>query len=102
MTHHFYTSPTATVAATPPNGVYHALVCPGLPAFSIVLVKHWLDHASEDAWNALPNVSEHYLENMGLAAPAAAITAFAPWGATAGMTLRQLFGVIRQGWPEWR
>jgi len=102
MSRHFYTAPTATVAATPPNGTHHALVCPGAPNFSIVMVLRFHDDASEDAWEALPGVNEHYLENMGLTAPAAAITAFAPWGATAGMTLRQLFGVVRTGWPAWR
>src|SRR5690242_16068071 len=80
MSRHFYTAQTATVAATPPNGTFHALVCPGLPAWSIVVVEHWHDHRSEDTWNALPDVSEHYPENMGLAAPQAAITAFAPAG----------------------
>lgn len=62
------------------------------------MVEHWVNHDAQDAWEALPNVSEHYLENWGNPAPAAAVTAFAPWGATQGMTLRQLFNLIRQQW----
>lgn len=102
MSRHFYTAPTATVAATPPNGVWQALVCPDAPNFSIVLVRYFYDDASEDAWEALPQVNEHYPENMGAAAPAVAVNAFASWGAVQGMTLRQLFNLIRTNWPTWR
>lgn len=99
---HFYTAPTATVQATPPQAAHHALVCPGLPQWSIVVVEDWPDPGSEDAWEALPQVSEHYPENLAGAAPAAVITAFAPWGATAGMTLRQVFRLIRSRWKAWQ
>lgn len=98
----FYTAPTATVQASPPATHWHALVCPGLPQWSVVVVDEWHDTASEDAWENLPQVTQHFPENMGGQAPAVVITAFAPWGATTGMTLRQVFRVIRDNWPQWR
>ncbi len=100
---HFYTVPTATLAASPPPDCgWHGMACPGAPAVSVVVVAHWYNERSQDLWEAIPGVMEHHLEQMGGSAPAAAITAFAPWGAAAGMTLRQLFGVIRAQWPVWR
>jgi len=100
---HFYSVPAATLAANPPQqAIYHATACPGLPTFCIVLVELWDTHAAQDAWEAIPGIQEHHIETMGLPAPAGVVTAFAPWGATLGMTLRQVFGVIRSQWPVWR
>lgn len=99
---HFYTAPTATVTATPPTGYWSAAVCPGLPAWSLVVVHRWDGHAAQDAWEALPQVSEHYPENMGAPAPAVVVTALAPWGVQAGMTMRQAYQIIRQQFPVWR
>jgi hypothetical protein len=96
MSKRFYTGPTAIVEATPPGAPFQALATPGLPAWSLVMVEHWRSHEAEDAWLALPNVTEHYIENLSQPAPAAVIAAFAPWGATAGMTLRQVLALIRQ------
>ncbi len=101
MRRHFYVAPTSTVAATPPQAAHHALTCPGLPAWSIVVVEDWPDVASEDAWENLPNVTEHYPENLGAQAPASVITAFAPWGAASGMTVREVFRLIRARWKPW-
>lgn len=98
----FYTAPTATVAASPPAAHFHALVCPGLPQWSIVVVDEWRDPASEDAWEDLPQVTQHFPENMGGLAPPVVINAFAPIGAVTGMTLRQVFRLIRASWPQWR
>lgn len=98
----FYTAPTATVSATPPRGEFDALVCPGAPAFSLVLVSHWADSKAEDDWDDLPQVNQHYPENWGGPAPANAITAFAPWGATLGMTLREVLRIVRRNWPACR
>ncbi|HXH63539.1 MAG TPA: hypothetical protein VNG95_05095 [Gemmatimonadales bacterium] len=98
---HLYTAPSATVDTTPPATSFRALQTPGLPAWSLVLVEHWVSHEAEDAWLALSGVSEHYIENWGNAAPQAAITAFAPWGAVAGMTLRQLVRLIQQNGAPW-
>ncbi len=98
----FYSIQTATLNANPPAAHYVASICPGNAAWSIVLVHRWNSHEEQDVWEALPSVSEHYLENMGQPAPSSAITAFAPWGTIAGMTLRQVFNVIRQNWPIWR
>jgi hypothetical protein len=99
---HFYTAPAATLDATPPAATWQATQCPGAPAWCLVVVEHWRDHAAQDAWEGLPNVTEHYIENLGQPAPAAAVQAFAPWGATSGLTLRQLFSLIRQHWPACR
>lgn len=98
----FYHCPTATVDATPPTGLWMATVCPGLPAWSLVLVDHWASHEAQDTWEALPGVVEHYPENMGQPAPAAVIAALGPWGVTAGMTLRQVYAQIRANWAVWR
>ncbi len=100
---HFYTLPTALLTSNPPPDCsWHGMPCPGAPSISVVVVLQWFTHPAQDLWEAIPGVVEHHLEHMGGSAPAAAITAFAPWGATAGMTLRQLFGVIRAQWPVWR
>jgi hypothetical protein len=100
--HRFYSIPTATLAANPPAAMYHATPAPGAPAVSLVVVEAWDGHANQDAWEALPGVQEFYIENWGALAPPGVITAFAPWGATTGMTLRQISGVIRKNWPIWR
>ena len=98
----FYYVPTATLQSNIPAAVHHRMVCPGLPAWSVVLVELWSGHGAQDAWEALPGVTELYPENMGITAPAAVLAAFAPWGAIAGMTLRQVFNLIRAQWPIWR
>src|SRR6266550_7559639 len=97
----FYTAPTATVSATPPQGCFHALVCPGAPQWSIVLVESWVSTTAEDAWEDLPQVQEHHPENMGGLIPPVIVTAFAPWGVTTGMTFRDTFRIIRRRWPTW-
>ena len=98
----FYTAPTATVSATPPAATFHALVCPGAPQWSVVVVESWVSNVAEDAWDDLPNVTEHHPENMGGTIPQVVVTAFAPWGVTLGMSYREAFGVIRRKWPIWR
>jgi len=99
---HFYSVRTAVLAANPPAAHYMATSCPGDPTWSLAVVLQWDSHDAQDAWEALASVAEHYLENMGQLAPAGVVTAVAPWGATAGMTLRQVFGVIRQNFSAWR
>jgi hypothetical protein len=99
---HFYTVPTALLDSDPPVTAYSAMSCPGAPQWSLVVVEQWRDHAEQDRWEDLPGVTEHYPEDWGAAAPAAAITAFAPWGATAGMTLRQVLAIVRERWKVCR
>jgi len=77
-------------------------VCPGAPAWCLVVVSHWADAKAEDDWDDLPQVTPHHPENWGGLAPAAAITAFGPWGATQGMTLREVLRIVRQHWPTCR
>src|SRR6185295_12453752 len=98
----FYLLPTATLTANPPNASWHATVAPGNPNVSAVVIDQWLDHASQDAWEALPGIIELHPEMLGLPAPAAVVTAFAQWGVAGGMTLRQAFGAVRRAWPLWR
>lgn len=98
----FYTAPTATVEATPPGGSFDAVVCPGTPAISLVIVHDWASNAAEDTWEDLPNVVQRYPEDWGAQAPAGVITAFAPWGATTGMTIREVLRLIRRHWPPCR
>jgi hypothetical protein len=97
----FYTAPTATVEASPPNAPFHALVCPGAPAWSIVVVDCWPSARDEDAWEELPQVKQHYPEDLGGTIPQS-VAAFGPWGATTGMTYREAFRIIRRMWPQWR
>ncbi len=99
---HFYTVPMALLTANSPSGTWHAIVTPGTPTIALVVVEGWNSPSDQDAWEALEGVNEHYIENFGAVAPPGAITAFAPWGATSGMTLRQLFQLVRARWPACR
>lgn len=95
--------PTARLATDPPpEASWHAIQTPGTSAVSAVVVEHWFSHSVQDDWEALPGVTELHIEMLGLVAPPAVVTAFAPWGATAGMTLRQVFQLIRANWSVWR
>jgi hypothetical protein len=95
----FFWLPTATLAANPPPGTYHAVQTPGLPGQSVVVVEGWTSHAGQDAWEALPGVTEFYIENWNQPVAAAAVTAFAPWGVVATDTVRQALRKIRAYWP---
>lgn len=99
---HFYVLPTATLAANPPDGGWHAIQTPGAPNFSVVVVEYWHNHLGQDNWEDLPGVTELLPEMLGLTAPPGVITAFAPWGATTGMTLRQVFQLVRRQWSVFR
>ena len=98
----FYVIPTTTLSANPPDGGWHAIPTPANPNISVVVVQYWNSHATQDAWEALPGVIELTIEMLGNPAHPAAVTAFAPWGATAGMTLRQVFQLVRQKWSVFR
>lgn len=98
----FYSVPTTTLETTPPSGIWHGTQCPGVPALSLCVVERWNSHAEQDAWEALPGVKEHYIENWSLPVPAAVVTAFGPWGVTATDTLRQAMQKIRAQWPPAR
>jgi hypothetical protein len=98
----FFTAPTATVSASPPGGVWHATPCPGAPQWSLVIVDHWADHSAQDAWEALPQVTEHYPENWGQPVPVAMVAAFGPWGVAPGDTIRQALRKVRARWPAAR
>lgn len=99
---HFYTVPTALLAAQAPKAQYEFVACPGTPTISLVVVHQWDDHASQDAWEDLPGVNEHYPENLGQLAPPGVVTALAPIGVAAGMTMREVFQQLRRWWPCWR
>lgn len=97
-----YTVPTATLAANRPAAKFYSEPSPGRPALSLVCVEEWRSDADEQAWEALPGVREWYPDELAGPAPAAAIDALAPWGATAGMTLRQVFRLARERFPCWQ
>lgn len=94
--------PTALLAANRPRGGWHAIAAPGNPTFSVVVVEHWADHAAEDTWEDLAGITQLYPEMMGATAPPSVITAFAPWGAITGMTLREVFRLVRRQWSVFR
>ncbi len=98
----FYSVPKALLATDPPPGIWCSLATPGVPAVALVIVECWNSHGEQDAWEALPGVVEHHLANWGIIAPAGVITAFAPWGATTGMTLFQVLQLVRVQWPACR
>lgn len=98
----FYVAPTATVAASPPRGAWHAIVAPGAPAWSLVVVEYWNDDAADGDWEALPQVQALHIENWGNVVPALAVTAFGPWGVAPTDTIRQAMQKIRQVWSHAR
>lgn len=102
MRRQVYRAPASTVATSPPDGVWHAIPCPGAPQWSLVVVAHFSSDEAEDAWEALPSVTEYYPENLGQLCPAAMVAAFAPWGVTATDTIREALRKIRQHWPACR
>src|SRR2546429_2956057 len=61
----FYVVPSATLAAHPPVGSWAAHSCPDDPATSMVVVDNWSDTRAQDVWEALPDVTEIHIEQMG-------------------------------------
>jgi hypothetical protein len=98
----FFVLPTATLAANPTPGAWHAIQTPGRPDVSVVVVEHWRSHAEQDAWEALPGVTEHPIWNWGAVVPPAMVTAFGPWGVLATDTIAGAMRKIRAQWPEAR
>lgn len=98
----FYAVQTAVLAENPPPAEYHAIRCPDLPAWSLVVVEHWTDPAAQDAWEALPGVIEHPVWNWGMTVPAALVSAFGSWGVVSADTLAQAIRKIRTKWPAAR
>lgn len=98
----FYFVPSATLAAQPPTGSWAAHSCPDDPATAMVVVDNWADTVAQDAWEALPGVTEVHLEQMGLPVSPRLLAAVRSWGIGAGHTHRQAFQLIRQRFPAWR
>jgi len=98
----FYRAPTATLAATPPDAIWHAIPCPGAPMWSLVVVECWCSDQAEDAWEDRANVTEFYRENLSQPVPPALVQAFATWGVVTGDTIRQALKKIRANWPAAR
>ncbi len=98
----FYSVHTAVLNANPPSAHYAAMVCPGDPTWSLVVVHQWESYDAQDAWEALPSVAEHYLESLGQLASPAVVAALGPLGVTSTMTMRQVFTVVRRSWSAWR
>ena len=98
----FYIAPTATVAATPPRGAWHAIACPGAPAWSLCIVEYWNDDAADDDWEARAGVQPLQLETWSQLIPAAAVAAFGPWGVLPTDTIRQAMKKVRAVWSHAR
>jgi len=98
----FFFVPTATLQANPPRAAYHAQPCPGNPALSMIVIEHWFDADSQDAWEALPATVEIVPEIMGATVPALVATALSPLGVLPTHTNRQAFGILRRAWKCWR
>jgi hypothetical protein len=94
-----YSVRTAELRATPPDGRWHAVQCPGTPAWSLVVVLEWHTPEAEAGWEARASVTEHYPENLGGIAPPALVTAFGPCGVVGTDTVRQALRKIRAHWP---
>ncbi len=100
---HFYTILTADLSANPPAArEWHALVCPGAPQWSLVVLTDWNSHSEQDTWEAISSVVEHHIEQWGRPVPTSVVTAFGPWGVAATDTLRQAMQKVRAMWPAAR
>lgn len=98
----FYTIPTATLQANPPPARWHGISTPGRPDWSLVVVEEWSDPASQDAWEALPQCTEHRIWNWGALVPAIVVQAFGPWGVVATDTIGDALRKIRANWSPAR
>lgn len=98
----FYVAPTATIAATPPRAVWHAMPLPGTPTLSLCVVERWHEDGADDEWEALPGVRPLHVETWGQLVPPQAVTALAPLGVVATDTIRQAFEKVRKVWPAAR
>jgi len=98
----FYSVQTAILHTTPPLGKWHALQCPGLPTWSLLVMEEWEGHTAQDVWEALPSVTEHYPENWNQLVPTALVTAFGPWGVVATDTIRQAMRKVQTQWAAAR
>ena len=99
---HFYVCPTALLDSNPPAGEWQSIATPGLPQWSLVIVTHWRDHASQDVWEALPQVTEHAIWKWDRLVPPAVVTAFGPWGVIATDTIGDAMRKIRASWSAAR
>lgn len=98
----FYAVHTTDLAANPPPTAYHALVAPGAPAWSLIIIDEWRNMAAQDAWEDLPGVIELHPWKWGQIVPAQMVIAFGPFGVMATDTLEQAFRKIRAHWLECR
>src|SRR6266568_5121325 len=92
---YFYTIPTATLLANPPNAHCQTTTTPGHPDWSLVVVESWNDPISQDTWEALPQCTEHHIWNWGVLVPPLFVTAFGAWGITATDTIGDAMKKIR-------
>lgn len=102
----FFLVPSATMATTPPPGRWHACACPS--GAHLVAVDGWNSPSEQDAWEALPGVTELLPWEM---VPAAAVPALESLRAigkapvspiTAGHTVTQALRALRGVWPAAR
>lgn len=98
----FYAMQTANLAANPPPCSYHAIVTPGAPNWSLIIIDEWPSHQAQDTWEAIPGTIELHIWNWGKTVPAQMVTAFGPWGVVGTDTIEQAFRKVRAQWPECR
>jgi hypothetical protein len=101
----FYAVRSADLAANPPPASHHAIQTPALVAgvqWSLVIVEDWSSPAAQDAWENIPGVIELHPWKWAGVIPTAMVTAFAPWGVSAGDTIDAAFRKIRSHWPACR
>jgi hypothetical protein len=99
---HFYHVPTATYNANRPNGWYHQLPSADDPTLSLVVVEHWNDGPSQDAWEALPGVIEYPLWAWSSTVPSYFHRAHSSHGVKPTHSIGDAMREIRRHWSAAR
>lgn len=97
-----YVAPLAAVQSAGPRGTSQFTTCPGAQQWCLVVVERWADDQAEDDWENMNGVQPLHIENWGQQVPAAAVTAFGPWGVVPTDTIRQAVKKIRGFWSAAR
>jgi hypothetical protein len=94
----FYLAQTTMAAQLPQHP---STLLPG-GQWSLVVVERWESHEAQDAWEALPGVTELPIWSWGQPIPAAFAPILSPWGVAATDTIGQAMKKIRAVWPAAR
>lgn len=96
---HFYTAPSALLQTNRPEAAYHATVGPDDATVALIVVSGWPDHASQDAFEALPGVVEHAVWDWRGPAHVHLHGAFASHGVRPSHSTGEAMRLIRRHWP---